>query len=362
MTTAERTAAATGADQDRVMEFLEQVVTDGAAAMAGLCTSLGDRLGIYRAMAGAGPLSSAELAERTGLSERYVREWLASQVAGGYVVHHRDGDRYELPDAHAAVLADPDAPTYAAGMFTMLQALYGTEDRLMDAFRTGGGVAWGEHGSALFEGTAKFFRPGYAASLVPEWLTAVDGMVERLEGGAEVADIGCGYGWSTMLMAQAFPASHFHGFDYHRPSVEAARRIAAEQGLADRVEFDVATAQDYPGDRYDLVTFFDCLHDMSDPGAALRHTAQAMAEDGTCMLVEPNASAQVEENANPIGRGLTAASVAVCLPAAMAEPGPEALGNHAGEDAVRRIAAEAGLPTWQLAAESQVNRVYALAH
>ncbi|WP_225850582.1 methyltransferase domain-containing protein [Streptomyces sp. HPF1205] len=348
-------------DQDKVMQFLEQVITDGAAAIAGLCTSLGDRLGIYAAMAGAGPLSSADLAARTGLDERYVREWLAAQVANGYVTHHPDGDRYELGDEHAAVLSDPNAPTYAAGMFTMLQALYGSENALMDAFRTGTGVGWGEHGPALFEGTAKFFRPGYAASLVPEWLASIEGMTEKLERGAKVADIGCGYGYSTLLMAEAFPRSVFHGFDFHRPSIEAARGIAAEQGVSDRVEFDVATAQDFPGEGFDLVTFFDCLHDMSDPGGALARTEHALAEGGTCMLVEPNVSADVEANANPVGRGLTAASVAVCLPAALAEPGPEALGNHAGEDAMRKIADRAGFHHWTLAAESPVNRVYALA-
>ncbi|WP_069467259.1 class I SAM-dependent methyltransferase [Actinacidiphila rubida] len=343
------------------MEFLEQVITDGAAAMAGLCTSLGDRLGLYTAMAGAGPLTSAQLADRTGLSERYVREWLAAQVAGSYVDHDHANDTYELPPAHAAVLADPDVPTYAAGMFTMLQALYGTEDVLMDAFRTGEGVGWGEHAPALFEGTAKFFRPGYAASLVPEWLASMDGVVEKLRGGAKVADVGCGFGHSTMLMAKAFPRSHFHGFDFHRPSIEAARGLAAEQGVSDRVEFDVATAQDFPGDGFDLITFFDCLHDMSDPGAALRQAEHALADGGQCMLVEPNASADVEENVHPIGRGLTSASVAVCLPSALAQHGPQALGNHAGEEPMRRIADSAGLHHWTLTAESPVNRVYALA-
>jgi 2-polyprenyl-3-methyl-5-hydroxy-6-metoxy-1,4-benzoquinol methylase len=343
------------------MEFLEQVITDGAAAMAGLCTSLGDRLGLYTAMAGAGPMTSGQLADRTGLSERYVREWLAAQVAGAYVDHHHDTDTYELPPAHAAVLADPDVPTYAAGMFTMLQALYGTEDVLMDAFRTGEGVGWSEHAPALFEGTAKFFRPGYAASLVPEWLASMEGMVEKLRNGAKVADVGCGYGHSTMLMAKAFPNSRFHGFDFHRPSIEAARGLAAEQGVSDRVEFDVATAQDFPGDGFDLITFFDCLHDMSDPGAALRQAEHSLADGGQCMLVEPNVSADVEENMHPIGRGMTAASVAVCLPSALAQHGPQSLGNHAGEEPMRRIADAAGLHHWTLTAESPVNRVYALA-
>ncbi|HEY5834485.1 class I SAM-dependent methyltransferase [Streptomyces sp.] len=343
------------------MEFLEQVITDGAAAMSGLCTSIGDRLGIYTAMAGAGPMTSERLAARTGLNERYLREWLAAQVAGEYVAYDADTDTYELSDEHAAVLADPAVPTYAAGLFTMLQALYRTENQLMENFRTGEGLGWADHNPALFEGTAKFFGTGYAASLVPEWLASMDDVAAKLRRGAEVADVGCGYGHSTLLMAQAFPASRFHGFDFHRPSIEAARGLAAEQGLSDRVEFDVATAQDFPGEGYDLITFFDCLHDIGDPGGALARTREALAEDGTCVLVEPNLSSNPGENINPVGRGMTASSVAVCLPSALAQHGPEALGNHAGEDVIRRIAHKAGLHHWTLAAETPVNRVYALA-
>ncbi|WP_411133053.1 class I SAM-dependent methyltransferase [Streptomyces sp. C10] len=358
-TSAEVTSGA-APDQDRVQAFLERVITDAGAAVAGLCTSLGDRLGLYAAMAGAGPLTSAQLAARTGLAERYVREWLAAQVAGEYVSYAPDTGTYLLPAEHAAVLADPELPTYAAGFFTAMQALYATEDTLMEAFRTGEGVGWEEHGPALFAGTAKFFRPGYAAALVPEWLTALDGVVEKLERGARVADVGCGYGYSTALMARAFPRSHFHGFDFHRPSIEAARGIADEAGLGDRVSFEVATAQDFPGEDFDLITFFDCLHDTGDPGGALHHAEETLADGGTCMVVEPNASANAQENTNPVGRALTAASVAVCLPSALAQHGPQALGNHAGEEAMREIADEAGLHHWRLAAESPVNRVYAV--
>ncbi|GAA1947893.1 class I SAM-dependent methyltransferase [Kitasatospora viridis] len=346
-------------DEDRMMEFLERVVTDGGAAMAGMCTALGDRLGVYAAMAGAGPLTSAQLAARTGLQERYLREWLAAQVAGEYVHYDAAADSYLLPDEHAAVLADPSAPTYCGGLFTMLQAVYASEDALMEAFRTGDGVGWGEHGSALFAGAAKFFRPGYAGALVPEWIPAMNGTEAKLAAGAQVADVGCGYGWSTMLMAQAYPASRFHGFDFHAPSIEAARGLAAEQGLADRVEFQVAGAQDFPGGDYDLITFFDCLHDMGDPGGALHHAEQALAEGGSCMIVEPNASADPVANANPVGRALTAASVAICLPSAVAQHGPQTMGNHAGEDAMRHLADDAGLHHWKLAAETPVNRVYA---
>lgn len=259
------------------------------------------------------------------------------------------------------MLADPTAPTYAAGFFTMMQALYGTEDLLMDAFRTGQGVGWEEHSDALFAGTAKFFRPGYAGSLVADWIPAMNGTERRLMAGAEVADVGCGYGWSTMLMAKAYPASRFHGFDFHQPSIDRARELATEQGLADRVSFEVAGAQDFPGDGYDLITFFDCLHDMGDPGAALHHAERALATDGACMIVEPNASAEVEENINPVGRALVSASVAICLPSALAQHGPQAMGNHAGEEAMRHLADDAGLHHWKLAAESPVNRVYAAA-
>ncbi|KOG50445.1 class I SAM-dependent methyltransferase [Streptomyces decoyicus] len=360
MTTSAGVTPGASVDEERVQRFLEKVITDTGAAVAGLCTSLGDRLGLYTAMAGAGPLTSAQLAARTGLVERYVREWLAAQVAGEYISYAPGTDTYRLPDEHAAVLADPDLPTYAAGFSTLLQAIYATEDTLLEAFRTGEGVGWEEHGPALFAGTAKFFRPGYAASLVPEWLTSLDGVVEKLERGARVADVGCGYGYSTTLMAQAFPRSHFDGFDFHGPSIEAARGLVAEQGLDDRVSFEVATAQDFPGEDFDLITFFDCLHDIGDPGGALHHAEHALADGGTCMVVEPNTSANAQENANPIGRALTAASGAVCLPSALAQHGPQALGNHAGEEAMRQIADEAGLHHWRLAAESPVNRVYAV--
>ncbi|GAA2893136.1 class I SAM-dependent methyltransferase [Nonomuraea rubra] len=345
-------------DQDQVMAFLERVMIDSGAAFAGLCTSIGARLGLYEAMAGAGPLTSPGLAARTGLDERYVREWLAAQVAGQYVHYAPGTDTYLLPDEHAAVLADQDAPTYSAGAFTMLQSLYATEDALVDAYRTGEGVGWGEHGPALYEGVAAFFRPGYAAALVPEWLPALDGVVAGLERGMLVADVGCGFGHSTLLMARAFPNSRFHGFDFHAPSVERARRTAQEQGLADRVTFEVAAADDFPGGGYGLITFFDCLHDLGDPGAAFRRAAQALADGGACMVVEPNAAAAPQDNITTIGRSFTATSATLCLPGAVAQKGPHTLGNHAGEDTLRSIASEAGLRTWKLAAEDPAHRVY----
>jgi SAM-dependent methyltransferase len=245
---------------------------------------------------------------------------------------------------------------YAVGSFFMIKALYATEDRLVEAFRTGEGVGWGEHDAALFEGTAAFFRPGYAAALVPEWLPAMPGVVEKLERGARVADVGCGHGHSTLLMADAFPNSTFHGYDFHAPSIEAARANVAEQ----KVTFDVATAQDFPGGPYDLITFFDCLHDLGDPEGALRRAEQMLAADGTVMIVEPNASPNLLDNRNPIGRSFSSSSVAVCLPSALAQHGPQALGNHAGEGAMRTLAERAGLTDWRLGMETLANRVYAV--
>ena len=347
-------------DQQRMMDFRMRIAVDVGAAFAGLSTSIGGRLGLYRAMAGAPPLTSAELAAKTELNERYVREWLGAQVAGEYVDFDPETGTYLLPDEHAAVLADPDSPMYAIGSFFMIKALYATEDRLVDAFRSGEGVGWGEHHPALFEGVAAFFRPGYAAALVPEWLPAMPGVVEKLTEGARVADVGCGHGHSTMLMAKAFPNSTFVGYDFHPPSIEAARKNAAEQGLSDRMTFDVATAQDFPGAEYDLITFFDCLHDLGDPEGALRRAEQTLAQDGTVMIVEPNASANVLDNRNPIGRSFSSSSVVVCLPAALAQNGPQALGNHAGEAAMRALAERAGLRDWRLGLETMANRVYAV--
>jgi SAM-dependent methyltransferase len=345
-------------DENRVMEFLERVVADNAAAFAGVSTSLGIRLGLYKAMSGAGALTSEQLAEKTGLVERYVREWLAAQVAGAYVLHDPETNTYVLPDAHAAVLADSSLPTYVGGGFTMLKALYGAEEALASAYRNGGGVSWQDFGPELAEGVAAFFKPGYEAVLVQEWLPAMEGVEAKLRRGASVADVGCGFGHSTVLMAKAFPESRFHGFDFHRPSIEAARKLAEEAGVGDRVTFEVAAAHDFPGADYDLVTFFDCLHDLGDPAAALKRVEEALADDGSCLVVEPNVSAEPGENINPIGRSFASTSAVLCLPAAMAQDGPYALGNHPGQDALKEIAAEVGLNHWKLAVETLTNRIY----
>jgi SAM-dependent methyltransferase len=345
-------------DEGRMFEFLGQVAGDAGAALAGVSTALGARLGLYAAMAGTGPLTAEQVAGRVDLAERYVREWLALQVANGYVVHV-DGT-YELPPEHAAVLADPNSPASLISVFGMLPGLYASSDDLAEAYRTGGGVDWGNHTDDLFAAASASFRPGYAAALVQRWLPAVDGVPDQLYQGITVADVGCGRGHSTVLMAKAFPKSRFIGFDLHLPSLQEARGLAEQEGVADRVTFVQASATDFPGGDYGLITYFDCLHDFGDPQAALTHAEKTLAADGTCLLVEPNAPATLADATSPIARVFYATSPILCLPAAMADTGANALGNHPGEDALRSLAATAGLHSWALAAESPVNRVYAV--
>ncbi|HEX6015594.1 MAG TPA: class I SAM-dependent methyltransferase [Geminicoccaceae bacterium] len=282
--------------------------------------SLGHRLGLYKAMAGAGPLSSRELAGRTGCAERYVREWLNSQVAGGYVAYHAVSDTYELTPEQAFVLADEDSPAFVPNAWAVPASMWFDEDKAVQAFRTGKGIPWGDHDGRLHCGVAAFYRNAYRGSLVPEWLPALDGVVDKLRAGALVADVGCGHGHSTILMARAFPASRFHGFDTHAESVDEARRLAAEAGI-DQASFAVARADGYPGTGYDLICFFDCLHDMGDPVAAAAHAAQAIARDGTVMLVEPFANDRVEDNVSPVARMYYAASTTICCAHAISDGG-----------------------------------------
>ena len=345
-------------DEQGVVDFLMKLAGDAAAAAGGLSVAIGDRLGLYPAMAGAGPLTAAGLAERTGLVERYLEEWLAVQAGLGYVEYDPDTRTFTLPDEHAAVLADEDSPAFLAGVFPVLRSLYATEDGLINAFRVGGGVGWDEHGDPLYRGTARLFRPGYRQNIVDSWLPALDGMVDRLRADARVADVGCGFGYSTIIMAEAFPKSTFVGIDYHAPSLDAAAKAASEAGVTDRVSFEVAGGANFRGTGFDLITCFDCLHDMGDPQAVARRVLEALADDGTWMLVEPAASGRLEENFNPIGRFFLAASLAVCLPSAMAQHGSMALGNHAGEDALRAAVQSAGFGRWGRVAETPVNVVY----
>ncbi|MFZ3495909.1 class I SAM-dependent methyltransferase [Streptomyces sp. 5.8] len=339
-------------------EFHQRVISDAGAAVRGLTVALGERLGLYRELAEAGPLTAAGLAERTGIAKRYAEEWLHAQLSAGYVERHPSADTYTLPADHVAVLADPKAVTFAAGFFTALKALYATEDLLVDAYRSGDGVGWAEHDPALDTGMGSFFQPTYEHRLVPDWLPALHGVTGKLAAGGTVADVGCGVGHTTLLIAKAFPQATVHGFDYSEEAISIARQLAEEAGLSDRVVFDVASADDYPGSGYDLVTFFNALHDMGDPVAAAQHVHKSLDGDGTWMLVESNVSPADIDTQTPAARMFMALSAVMCLPVAVAQRGPHALGNHSGEKAFRAIAEEAGFTRWRRATETPVNAVY----
>lgn len=345
-------------DPDRLNQFVERAVGDMGAAMHAALIVVGDKLGLYKAMAGAGPITPAELASRTGTAERYVREWLNANAAGGYVAYDPETATYTLPPEQALALAVEDSPVYLPGAFQIISACFRDEPKITDAFRTGKGVGWHEHDTALFEGTERFFRPSYAANLVGSWIPALEGVAARLEEGAKVADVGCGYGASTVLMAKAYPNSRFHGYDYHAPSIQAARKIAAEEGVAERVTFQVARAADFPGHGYDLVTFFDCLHDMGDPAGAAAHVKKTLKPDGTWMIVEPFAHDVVEKNLNPIGRVYYSASTMICTPASLAQEVGLALGAQAGEARIREVVTSGGFTRFRRAAETPFNIVF----
>lgn len=343
---------------DPTTAFHQRVIDDAAAAVRGLTVSLGERLGLYRALAEHGPLTPAELAEHAGITERYAQEWLHAQLSADYVERHPSSDKYTLPKAHAAVLADAGSATYAAGFFTALKALYATEDLLVDAYRTGEGVGWAEHDPALDTGMGSFFQPTYRHRLLTDWLPALEGVTEKLANGGSVADIGCGVGHTTLLIAKAFPQARVYGFDYSEEAVTIARQLADDAGLSERVVFETASADDYPGSGYDLVTFFNCLHDMGDPVAAAQHVHKSLDADGTWMLVESNVSPADIDTRTPAARMFMSLSAVMCLPVAVAQRGPHALGNHSGEKAFRAIAEEAGFTRWRRATETPVNAVY----
>lgn len=344
-------------DKTRLDAFLQHAVGELSAGYAGVMISLGSKLGLYKAMAGAGPLTAAELAQRAGCAGRYVAEWLNAQAAGGYVGYHADSETYELSPEQAVVLADEESPVYIPNAWNVPASMWFDEDKALEAFRTGKGVAWGEHQGRLYCGVAAFYRNAYRGSLVPEWLPALDGVVARLEAGIAVADVGCGHGHSTILMAQAFPNSRFFGFDAHADSIDEARRIAADAGLAGRVSFDVARATDYPGGDFGLVCFFDCLHDLGDPVAAARHAAEMLAPDGSVMLVEPFANDRVEDNLSPVARLYYAASTTICCAHAISEGGKLVLGAQAGEARLAEVFREAGFTRFRRATETPFNLV-----
>jgi 2-polyprenyl-3-methyl-5-hydroxy-6-metoxy-1,4-benzoquinol methylase len=345
-------------DPAKLEKFVFRAVDEVGATLNTALVVLGDRLGLYRAMAGAGPITSAEVAERSGTAERYVREWLNAQAAGGYVEYDPESGRYTLPPEQALALTDADSPAFLPGFFQIALGSVSDYAHIVEAARTGEGFGWHEHVHDVHEGCERFFRPGYNANLLTGWLPALEGVVEKLQRGARVADVGCGHGASTVLMAGAFPASTFHGSDYHPASIATARERAAAAGVAERASFEVAPAAAYSGREYDLVTMFDCLHDMGDPVGAARHVRETIAPDGTWMIVEPAAGDRVEDNLNPVGRAYYAFSTLLCTPASLSQEVGLALGAQAGEARIRDVVVAAGFTRFRRAAETPFNIVY----
>jgi SAM-dependent methyltransferase len=352
------TMQAPSIDAAKLEAFVMRAIGDLTVGYTGVMVSLGTKLGLYKAMAGAGPLSARELALRAGCAERYVREWLNAQAAGGYVGYHAVSDTYELSPEQAMVLADEDSPFYVPPAWNVPAAMWADEEKSLAAFRTGRGVAWSERDGRLACGVAAFYRNGYKANLVPHWLPALDGVVAALEAGIAVADIGCGHGHSTLLMADAFPRSRFHGFDTHGPSIDEARRNAVAAGAADRTSFEVARATEVPARGYGLVCYFDTLHDLGDPVAAARHAAEVLAPGGTVMLVEPFAHDRVEDNLSPVGQLYYSGSTLICCAHAMSEGGELVLGAQAGEARLADVFRKAGFSHFRRAAETPFNLIF----
>jgi SAM-dependent methyltransferase len=350
-------ATARAIDQAKLDEFMGRFVGDMGAAISAALVVIGDRLGLYRAMADGEPVSAERLAERTATDSRYVREWLSNQAAGGYVSYDASADEFFLSPEQSFALAQEGSPAFVPGAFQVATALTKDEEKIADAFVGRHGVGWHEHHHDLFTGTERFFRPGYAANLVSSWIPALEGVEDTLRAGARVADVGCGHGASTILMAQAYPASEFVGFDYHEPSIAHARAAATDAGLDDRVRFEVAPAKEYPGDGYDLVAMFDCLHDMGDPVGAAAHVLDTLADDGTWLIVEPFAGDRLEDNLNPVGRVYYGASTLVCTPASRDQEVGLALGAQAGEARLREVVTAGGFTRFRRATETPFNLV-----
>ena len=344
-------------DQSRIEAFAGQIAGEVGAALNAALVTVGDELGLYRAMADAQPVSACELAARTHTHERYVREWLNAQAAGGFVSYDGGDDRYTLPAEHAFILADESSPLAMAGIFQAATAVMDGRGRVADRFRSGEGVGWHEHHYGLFCGTERSFGANYRMHLVADWLPALTGAVDKLERGARVADVGCGHGASTIIMARAFPRSRFIGIDAHPASIATARERAVDAGVADRVEFEVADADGYRGSGYDLIAFFDALHDLGDPVGAARHARAALADDGSCMLVEPFAGDRIEDNLNPVGRMYYGFSTLVCTPGSLSQRGRAGLGTQAGEARLREVMLEGGFGSVRRAAETPLNLV-----
>ena len=343
---------------DKLNELVGKLVCDLGAAIAGAGILLGDRLGIYKAMVDGTHVTSSDLAKKTGLHERYLREWLSGQAASGYIDYHADKNTFSLSPEQAMAFAEEGSPAFFGGAFDIVQSTYLDEPKVAEAFRTGKGVGWHEHSKCLFSGNERFSRPRYNANLVQNWIPALDGVEAKLKSGAKVADVGCGNGTSTIVMAQAYPKSQFFGFDYYQPSLDRAANLAKEAEVGDRITFEQASAKDFPARGYDLVAFFDCLHDMGDPVGAGRHVKQALAQDGVWMIVEPFAHDNLKDNLNPVGRVLYGASTFICTPASLSQEVALGLGAQAGERRLRQVATEAGFTRFRRAAETRFNMIF----
>ena len=351
------TAQAPALNMDKLNAFIGQFVTDlGASVHAGMVV-IGEKLGLYKALV-TGAMTPAELAVKTGTDERYLREWLASQAAGGYITFDPETSKFSLTEEQAFTLAREDSPAYLPGAFELALGSLAAVPRIAESFRTGAGMGWHEHEDGVFHGCEKFFRPGYAANLVSSWIPSLHDVKPKLEAGARVADVGCGKGASTILMAKAFPKSQFFGFDYHDKSIQAAREGARREGVADRVTFEVSKAKTYPGNDYDFVAVFDCLHDMGDPVGAAAHVRRSLAKDGTWMIVEPYANDQLKDNLNPVGRVYYSFSTLLCTPCSRSQEVAACLGAQAGEKRIREVVTSAGFGRFRRATETPFNIVY----
>lgn len=344
-------------DTKKLEEFVMKAVGDIGSSLGAMMIIIGERLGLYKALSTFGPLSSEELAEKTDTSERYIREWLSSQAAADYLSYDPATKKFDLPPERALVLADEESPVYLLGGYQILRSIFKDEDKFVNMFKTGEGLRWGDHHHDLFEGTAKFFRPNYTANLVQNWIPALEGVNNTLLSGGKVADIGCGFGTSTLIMAKQYPKSQFYGFDNHKPSIDAAKEKAKLEKLEQNLEFSVLSANESIGNEFDLITFFDCLHDMADPLGALTFAKKSLKKNGTCMIVEPMANDKLEDNLNLVGRIYYAASTVICVPNSLADKGI-ALGAQAGENRMRELALKAGFTKFRRAVQTPFNIIY----
>ena len=343
-------------DEMKLQEFLGKMVNEMGAAANGALILIGDRLGLYKALSENGPMTSTDLAKATATAERYVREWVSAQAASGYVEYDATTQKFYMTPEQSMVLGNEDSPVIMTGAFYAISSMYHDEPQITEVFKSGQGVAWGNHNSCLFCGTEKFFRPSYRANLVSNWIPALDGVEEKLKKGAKVADVGCGHGASTLVMAEAFPNSQFIGYDIHDKSIEHAAQLAKESGLSN-ISFEVATAKNFPGKGYDLVAFFDCLHDMGDPVGACAHVVEALNEEGTCMIVEPFAKDRLEDNLNPVGRAFYAFSTMLCTPTSLGQEVGLGLGAQAGEKRLKEVVLSGGFNHFRKATETPFNLI-----